>query len=72
MNNEQQPQEQINVTIDYNEVITQLTNEVAELKRSLAIEAATKSALVRIINEHRAKEKAEQEAKKAPVEVPAD
>ncbi|MDQ0228404.1 hypothetical protein [Metabacillus niabensis] len=49
--------EQINISLDFEEVINSLTQKVAQLEKTLAIETATKSALVRLINEYKLKEK---------------
>lgn len=49
--------EQINIKLDFEEVINSLTQKVAQLEKALAIETATKSALVRLINEYKLKEK---------------
>lgn len=49
--------EQINISLDFEEVINSLTQKVAQLEKALAIETATKSALVRLINEYKLKEK---------------
>ncbi|MGN7938493.1 hypothetical protein [Metabacillus sp. 22489] len=49
--------EKINISLDFEEVINSLTQKVAQLEKTLAIETATKSALVRLINEYKLKEK---------------